>query len=214
MKIHWKIIDKIKKKFPKIKVGILGDHVTSFPEESMKNSNVDFVLTGGDFDFISVGLVDWLDKKNKELPAGIWYRKNGKIMNSGKFELKHPLDDAPFIDRDLTKWHLYQKEYNMWGHPYMYLMSGRDCWRGKCKFCAWPILYPCFRHRSVKNVLDEIGMLIKKYNIKEIFDDSGTLSTGKWLEELCNGLIKRGYNKKIKYSCNMRFGALKQVDYD
>jgi len=75
-------------------------------------------------------------------------------------------------------------------------------------------LYPCFRHRSVENVLDEIGMLIKKYNIKEIFDDSGTLSTGQWLKDLCKGMIKRGYNKKIKYSCNMRFGALTQEEYN
>jgi len=92
-------------------------------------------------------------------------------------------------------------------------MSGRDCWWGKCKFCAWPTLFPKFRVRSVKNVLDEIGMLIEKYNAKEIFDDSGTLMTGKWLEELCNGLISRGYNKKIRYSCNMRFAALQQKDF-
>ena len=69
------------------------------------------------------------------------------------------------------------------------------------------------RH-SVNNVLDEIGILINKYNVKEIFDDSGTLMTGKWLTDLCNEIIKRGYNKKIKYSCNMRFGALKQEDYN
>jgi len=66
----------------------------------------------------------------------------------------------------------------------------------------------------VENVLDEIGMLIEKYDVKEIFDDSGTLTAGKWLIDLCNGLIQRGYNKKIKYSCNMRFGILKQEDYN
>jgi anaerobic magnesium-protoporphyrin IX monomethyl ester cyclase len=56
-------------------------------------------------------------------------------------------------------------------------------------------------------------MLIEKYNAKEIFDDSGTLMTGEWLKELCRGLIERRYNKKIKYSCNMRFNALKQEDF-
>jgi len=93
-------------------------------------------------------------------------------------------------------------------------MSGRDCWWGKCKFCAWPTLFPEFRVRSVENVLDEIGMLIKRYNAKEIFDDSGTLMTGEWLTRLCNGLIERGYNKKIKYSCNMRFNALSQKEFN
>jgi len=215
LKQHWKMIDEMKKNFPKMKIAILGDHVTSFPEETMKNSKVDFVLTGGDFDFLSMDLVNWLEGKVKKAPKGIYYRdKENKVKSSGKFELKHKLDEAPFVDRELMKWHLYDKEYNLIGRPFFYIMSGRDCWWGKCKFCSWPRLYPCFRNRSVENVLDEIGMLIDKYDVKEIFDDSGTLTVGKWLHELCNGLIERGYNKKIKYSCNMRFGALKQEDYD
>ncbi len=213
IKQHWNLINQLKKNFPKMKIVLLGDHVTSFPKESMEKSKVDFVLTGGDYDFLLSDLVDFLNNKIKKIPKGIWYRKNNKIMNSGKFTLNQKLDNAPFIDRQLTKWENYQKEYNISRKPYFYIMSGRDCWWGKCKFCAWPRLFPCFRVRSVENVLNEIGHLIKQYNAKEIFDDSGTLTVGKWLVDLCNGLIKRGYNKKIRYSCNMRFAALKQEDY-
>jgi radical SAM superfamily enzyme YgiQ (UPF0313 family) len=213
IKQHWKIIDELKEKFPKIKIVLLGDHVTSFPKESMENCKVDFVLKGGDYDFLLAELAECIEKK-KKISNGIMYRKGKKIIDSGDFQLKHNLDEADFIDRELTKWRLYQKEYNISRKPYFYIMSGRDCWWGKCKFCAWPRLYPKFRVRSVKNVLDEIGMLIEKYNAKEIFDDSGTLMIGKWLKDLCNGLIERGYNKKIKYSCNMRFNALEQEDYN
>jgi radical SAM superfamily enzyme YgiQ (UPF0313 family) len=126
------------------------------------------------------------------------------------------MDELPFIDRDLTKcFELYQKEYNLMGRPYAYIMSARDCWWGKCAFCVWPhSLYPSFRKRSVENVLDEIGMLIDRYRVEEIFDDAGTLPVGVWLKEFCKGMIKRGYNKKVKFSCNMRFGVLKQEDYD
>jgi radical SAM superfamily enzyme YgiQ (UPF0313 family) len=213
IKQHWKLINKIKKKNKSVKVVIMGDHVTSFPQESLKNSKVDFVLTGGDYDFLLSDLVDYLEGKTKKIPKGVWYREKEKIKNSGKFELNHNLDSLPFIDREMTKWWMYQKEYNIQGRPFMYIMSGRDCWWGKCKFCSWPRLYPRFRVRSVENVLDEIGILIEKYNVREVFDDSGTLMTGKWLKELCEGLIRRGYNKKIKYSCNMRYGALSQEDY-
>ena len=209
---HWKLIDELKEKFPKIKIVLMGDHVTSFPEESMKNSKIDFVLKGGDFDFLLAELIESIEK-NKKFPNGIMHRRGRKIIDTGDFQLKHNLDEAGFIDRELTKWRLYQKEYNISRKPYFYIMSGRDCWWGKCKFCAWPRLYPRFRVRSVKNVLDEIGILIEKYNAKEIFDDSGTLMIGEWLKDLCNGLIERGYNKKIKYSCNMRFNALKKEDY-
>ena len=214
IKQHWKIINELKEKFPEMKIVIMGDHVTSFPEETLENSKVDFVLCGGDFDFSLSDLCDWISKKIKKCPPGIFYRRGNKIVNSGKFCLKQNLDGLPFVDRELTKWKLYEREYNLQGKPFFYIMSGRDCWWGKCKFCAWPTLFPNFRTRSVENVLDEIGMLIEKYNAKEIFDDSGTLMIGEWLKELCNGLIERGYNKKIRYSCNMRFGALKQEDFD
>lgn len=212
IKQHWKLIDNLKEKFPEMKIVIMGDHATSFPEESLKNSKADFVLCGGDYDFILSELCEWISGKMKKIPEGIYTKKGEKIIGS-KFKLKHNLDETPFIDRELTKWKLYEKEYNLQGKPFFYIMSGRDCWWGKCKFCAWPTLFPTFRVRSVKNVLDEIGMLIEKYDVKEIFDDSGTLMTGKWLEDLCNGLIERGYNKKIKYSCNMRFGILNQENF-
>ena len=211
IKQHWELINKIKERF-NIKIVLVGDHVTALPEESFKDSKVDYVLCGGDYDFLILDLVKSLTKKEK-LPKGVYYKEKNKIKNTGKFELKYNLDDLPFIDRDLCKWQLYQKEFNIPSRPYMYIMSGRDCWWGKCSFCAWPQLYPKFRVRSVENVLNEVGMLIEKYNIKEIFDDSGTLMTGNWLKDLCNGLIERGYNKKIKYNCNMRFGALKLEDY-
>ena len=214
IKQHWKTIDRLKEKFPEMKIVLMGDHVTSFPEETMKNSKVDFVLCGGDFDFSLSDLCDWISGKLEKIPKGIYYRKRKRILGSDKFELKHNLDELPFIDRELTKYKLYQKEYNISRKPYFYIMSGRDCWWGKCKFCSWPRLYPKFRVRSVENVLDEIGKLIKNYGVKEIFDDSGTLMVGEWLKKFCEGLIKRGYNKKIRYSCNMRFGVLKQEDYN
>src|SRR3989344_6527240 len=46
-KKYWKIIDGLKKNFPKMKIVLMGDHVTAMPEESLENSNVDYVVTGG-----------------------------------------------------------------------------------------------------------------------------------------------------------------------
>jgi radical SAM superfamily enzyme YgiQ (UPF0313 family) len=92
-------------------------------------------------------------------------------------------------------------------------MSGRDCWWGRCSFCSWPQMYPKFRVRKVENILDEIGQLIERYKIREIMDDSGTFPVGNWLRDFCNGMIKRGYNKKIYLDCNMRFGALSLEDF-
>ena len=35
IKQHWMIINLLKRKFPKLKIVLMGDHVTSFPKESM-----------------------------------------------------------------------------------------------------------------------------------------------------------------------------------
>lgn len=216
IKRHWKIIEKIKKSLPKTVVVLVGDHVTSLPLESMKNSPVDFITAGGDYDFLLLNIANYLTNQEK-LEPGIWHRENGIIKTTGHFLLKHNLDDLPMIDRKLTKWQLYAyKNGNYKYTPGTYIYSSRDCWWGRCKFCAWTALYPGknYRRHSVKRMLDEIGLLIEKYQVKEIMDDSGTFPIGEWLSEFCQGMIKRGYNKKIKFDCNMRLGVLTQEEYD
>jgi len=208
VKQHWKIIDELKEISNETKFVLMGDHVTCFPEESFRNSKVDFVLTGGDYDFLLLSVADYLDKK-KELDKGIYYREStdGPVKNTGKFVLNHDLDSLPFIDRKLTKWELYgEKLFKR--TPHTYTMAGRDCWWAKCRFCSWTTLFPQFRSRSPQNVLDEIGMLIKKYNIREIFDDTGTFPAGKWLEEFCTGMVERGFNEKLLFSINYRVDVL------
>ena len=237
VKKHWEIIDDIKKGHnggctmgderaknissiehrasPPLIV-LVGDHVTALPEESFKHSNVDFVLTGGDYDFAMLNLADHLSKGAK-LEAGVYCREGKKIVNTGPFVLRHNLDELPMIDRELTRWQHYAYKNSNFKHtPGTYIMSGRDCWHGKCTFCSWCTLFPgaMWRRRSVENVLDEIEMLVEKYGVKEIMDDAGTMPVGDWLEEFCHGMVARGLNKKVKIDCNMRFNAgLDKEDY-
>ena len=222
IKQEWRIVNDLKKLWTMdygLWTVLFGDHVTALPEESFHNSKVDFILTGGDYDFLLLNLCKNL--KNlatrysllaTNLESGIWYRHNGEIKNTGQFQLNHDLDSLPFIDRRLTKWWLYAyKNGNYRRTPGTYIMSGRDCWWSRCSFCSWPQLYPKFRARKVENVLDEIAHIVDNYPIREIMDDSGTFPTGDWLIEFCNGMVERGLNKRVNLDCNMRFGA---VDYE
>lgn len=226
VKQHWRIINDIKGLSPQLanpkqtkravpKIVLFGDHVTALPEESFQNSQVDFVLTGGDYDFLLLNLCNALQSlRLTDLEPGIYWRDNGQIKNTGPFQLDHDLNKLPFIDRDLTQWQLYAyKNGNYKKTPGTYIMSGRDCWWGKCTFCSWPALYPEFRVRGVNNVLDEIGMLIDRYKFSEIMDDAGSFPKGEWLKQFCNGMIERGYNKQIYFDCNIRFGALSYDDF-
>jgi len=237
VKRHWKVIDVVKKEIPGVKVILCGDHVTALPEESMQNSKVDVVITGGDYDFLALNVANSYNHKEK-LQPGIWYRKPSVVSsqlsvgdekstnykpqttnyrNTGHFLLNHDLDELPVIDRDLTKWELYAyKNGNYKRTPGTYTYAARDCWWGQCAFCSWTTLYPGkdYRKHSAKRMIDEIGQLIEKYHVREIMDDSGTFPIGPWLKEFCNGMVDRGYNKKVRIDCNMRLKGLGQEEYN
>ena len=215
IKRHWHIIGEIKSLLPRTRLVLMGDHVTALPDESMRECPVDFVITGGDYDSSMLGLCDYLGGKGQELPPGAWYRENGKVRNTGSFRLDHDLDVLPFIDRDLTRWQLYaEKNGNFKRTPGTYIMAGRDCWHHRCTFCSWTTIFPSYRVRSPENVLDEVGILIEEYGVREIMDDTGTFPVGEWLREFCQGMIEREYNRRVTLDCNMRFGALSFRDYE
>ncbi len=214
IKKHWQIINDLKKKIPNAKVVLMGDHVTAFPKESFLNSQIDFVITSGDFDFLLLSLVDHLTKR-QQMKGGIWWREGREIKNSGPSDLsKHDLNTLPIIDRKLVRWKLYAyKNGNFKYTPGSYMMTGRDCWWGRCTFCSWTTLFPGknFRAQSAKKALDEVGNLID-LGVREIMEDSGSLPIGDWLKEFCQGMISRGYSKKVTLSCNMRINGIKDAE--
>ncbi len=213
VKRHWQWIGAYKAARPNVKVAIVGDHVTALPAETMAACPVDYVLTGGDWDFLLMNLVSSGFEAAKFEP-GIWYREGGEARSTGHFRLDHDLNSAPWIDRELCRWQLYAtKNGNFRRTPGTYIMSGRDCWHAKCTFCSWTTLYPTYRTRDPIDVVDEIGDLIERYAVKEIMDDSGSFPVGEWLNVFCNEIIRRGYHQRLKIDCNMRFGRLSLADY-
>ena len=211
IKTHWEWVKQFKLKYPACKVILCGDHVTYFPEESMSNCPVDFILTGGDYDVLAMQLAAHLSGKG-EMPAGVYYRENGEVKNSGRFKLDDNLDSLPYIDRDLTNWKTYGEAYLL--RPCAYILTGRGCGRegkdtgGVCTFCIWQHAFWArkARLRSAANVAGEVEMLVKKYGVHEIFDDneSGAVWNTAWMQEFLVEIEKRGIKGKFVISSNAR----------
>lgn len=236
LNFHWKIIDQLKIDLPKMLIALVGDHVSWQPVESLENCAVDYIITGGDYDFLLSDLADSISKKTL-LPGGIYGRKgdthvhldsewvkyekseNGlEYWQSGPLHLNHKIDELPFVDRDLTHWELYAYANGNYKYkPATYMYSGRDCWWNRCTFCVWDhTLNPqkSYRRFSPERLFAEVKHVVDTYHVKEIFDDAGTLFIGPPLKKFCELMIDSGYNKKVVYGCNMRLNALTQDYYD
>ncbi|MBR0057330.1 MAG: radical SAM protein [Kiritimatiellae bacterium] len=211
----WDWVATIKRHLPGTLVAICGDHVTALPRETMEGSEADYVLTGGDYDFLLVNLAAHIEDETVALEPGIWFRgKDGEPVSTGLFQLDHDLNAMPRIDRELTQWRRYSvRNGNYRRTPGAYIMAGRDCWHGRCTFCSWTTLYPSYRTRTPESVADEVGELIEKFGVREIMDDTGCFPVGDWLRRFCAIMIERGYSRKVYFDCNMRFGALSADDY-
>ena len=245
IKAHWRIVRRLKDLHPAGLIALCGDHVTALPEESLRNSPADFVLTGGDYDFTLLDLLAALESPPRtptpphphtpslppidyslpsatsappreiSLPPGLYCRNGNDIAHTPPFELTRDLNELPMLDRDLTRWELYARENGNFKYtPGTYTMVGRDCWWGKCTFCSWTTIYSNWRTRSPGSLLDEVGALIDRYGVREIFDDTGCFPAGKWLREFCEGMIERGYHKRVVMGCNMIPGVLDQDLYN
>ena len=184
------VINGIKKNLPDIKIVLCGEHVTACPEEVKSKCQADYFIQGGK-----------------------WYYDVFKIITGKEWGADRPL---PHIDRDSSRWWLYAyKNGNFKYVPATYTMAAQDCWyrpKQACTFCTWVSYHPENKVRPVEDFLQEVEGLINM-GFKEFFDDSGTFPVGEWFHVFCQEMIDRGYNKYIKWGCNMRFKGLQPADF-
>lgn len=216
MKFYWRTTKDLKKKLPNTIFIMTGYHSMRRPEETLKESPTDVILKSNHIDFGLVALIPFIEKnpdwRNTCQIEGFTIRVNkNKIRDTGAFRQVQPIDKSPIIDRDLIQWKNYAYENgNFLQTPGTYATSViRDCMFGKCTFCRYNGPELTFSKISVKKSLDEYEMLINKYGVKEIFDDSGVWYRGADAREFAQGIIDRGLHKKGCYfGFNTRFEYL------
>jgi anaerobic magnesium-protoporphyrin IX monomethyl ester cyclase len=222
-------IADLKARFPNMVVVLVGDHITALPEEPFLYCPVDFTVRGGQFDFSLLNIANHLEGK-EELASGVFWNDDDGTRNSGT-QPNPPqyTNTPPHIDRELVRWRLYShRNGNFLKTPGTYAWavgsSGGDCWwrrpvaggpkdGGGCTFCSWTSLLPQFSVRPVNDYLDELEALAAM-GIREVFDDTGTFPTGRWLKDFMKGFQERGLDKVLMMGCNMRADALSQREYE
>jgi radical SAM superfamily enzyme YgiQ (UPF0313 family) len=112
-----------------------------------------------------------------------------------------PFLSLPHPDRVFTK----AKEYTSGNYKYLpgtHIMSASGCFHGRCSFCVERSTP--YEVREVQDVVDEIKEC-QSLGFKEIFDDSATFPTGRWLDEFLMAMVDSiQRSRNITFGCNFR----------
>lgn len=200
MKMHL-IAREIKKVSENIPIIVGGPHPTSYPEEVIRDKNIDFaVIREGEKTFLN--LIKTLNKRGKaESVKGIYFRENGGIRFTGEPEFIENLDELPFPAWDLVKPELYFKQFRFTPigsrTRYIPIITSRAC-PYQCIYCH-NIFGKRLRMRSPENVIDEIKELTQKFNVHEIeiVDDIFNLHEDR-VVSIFEGIMSR--NLKLRFS--------------
>jgi radical SAM superfamily enzyme YgiQ (UPF0313 family) len=163
-----------------------GPHPTVAPDQTIDAGPFDMICRG-EGESSLVGILDRMDHgKPADDIAGIWLKRDGKIIKNGVPPLLEDLDTLPFPDRDLFDLSAYLRVRGGAAD----IMSGRGCPYG-CTYCINPFLQDLYkgkgwyvRKRSVGNVIAEIRELSTRYPVRRLeFHDDVFVANKQWLRE-------------------------------
>ena len=205
--IDLEMAENIKERI-KTKIALSGPHASVKYKEMMKKNNfIDFILVG-EYEYTLLDLVKHL-KKNKKLKKvrGLVYRNKNKIIVNEKRPLIKNLDELPWPARHFLPMYSYNDEFAGMPKPNVQIWVSRGC-PFKCIYCLWPkVMYNYnanqYRVRNVRDVVDEMEWLIKKYKFKAVYFDDDTFNIGKdRIVKLADEIKNRGI--KVPWSIMAR----------
>jgi len=144
---------------------------------------------------------------NLKTVKGICYNEQGKTVFTESRPLISKLDNIPIPDRDIANLDYYLQDRHV--IPYhigrtLTMITSRGC-PFNCIFCSTRVHWKKFRAFSAERVIEEIELLIKKYNVEiiHIFDDL-FIADKKRLSKIHKYIVEKGIYKKVKFMCLVR----------
>jgi len=183
------------------KTFVWGPHPTVLPERTLRETSSDFVIIGEGYNSI-IGLYNHIvkNKKLSEIP-GVGYLDGDNYL-SNQPESLVILDDLPSINYEKMQPSLYRAHnWHCFGDidnrtPYAIIWTNQGC-PYPCDFCCINNLYQkrTFRFRSMQRVVNDIDVLVNKYNVKniKILDELFVIDHPR-ISEFCDLLEERAYD--------------------
>ena len=194
---------------PNATVVIGGPHASSFPEETLGQPGIDYVVMGeGEerwYDF----LLAFENKKEVAIQGVLGKIEDKKLLKPNKkvpIDFIKNLDDLPLPAYDMVDVDRYMKLQSHgfsprpyeWGKRSFSLLTSRGC-PHQCVFCSIQATMGYkWRHHSPENVQKHIDLIVEKYGCDFLhFEDDNFTHNPERYDEIINTLIKR--KKKIRW---------------
>jgi radical SAM superfamily enzyme YgiQ (UPF0313 family) len=165
-----------------------------------KDDNIDYFVVG-EGEFVFKAILDYLSGSTETLPnCGVVYRTaDGRVVDCSRHTIPY-LDQLPFPKYEKIDFLKYATKedrnsaYKPPVLPYGRITTSRGC-PFSCCFCQVEAINGAgIRYRSATNVLDEVEMLIKRYQIKSLLvDDANFTADQKRAKAIIRGFIKRQF---------------------
>lgn len=211
MTAAYSLVSKIKSNNPDQKVALLGGHPSALPAQTLKESEVDFVIKGEGH--ISLDLLlsvkDFNDSNQLDSVPGLWRKKGLEIVAPKKPAPLTPaktLDDAlpglpwsrlPMKSYRAHNWHCFENINDR--SPYAAIYTSLGC-PYRCTFCCInaPFEKHLIRHWSPEFVVSEMELLVKEYGVKnlKISDEMFVLKRSQ-IEAISRLIIEKGLDLNI-----------------
>ncbi len=173
-------VEVLKKEFPDIPLIMGGSGSSTFEEQVLKETKVEYIITREG----EQALVELLDGKALSKIKGLIYMKNNKIKKNPTRPFQMNLDKLPFPAYDIFPMDKYVDSK-------IPIVTSRGC-PYQCTFCAMKAsMGAAFRARSAENVAAEIEHWYKNgYRYFHIVDDNFTFDM-KRAEKFCDLIIEK-----------------------
>lgn len=219
----------IKAADPERVVLMVGGHVASLPEQTLREEACDFVATGEGL-YTMTALAETLKSGSQDWAGvpGLGYREDGVVKFTAETRLVGDLDsEMPGITWDLLPMRKYRAHnWHCFGHlnrePYAAIYTTLGC-PYKCGFCCIQAPFKkgeavqgmkasinSYRFWSVERVLGEMELLIEQYGVTNFkFADEMFVLNKRHVEGICDGIIERGWGDKLNIWAYARVDTVK-----
>lgn len=181
-----------------------GLNISMYPKETMSHAEIDYGISGEAVESLPrlISALEYGDDMTN-IP-GIIYRKDDNIVINPSIQRHVDFDTYPFPARHLLPNNRYYSFVSQLKN-FTIMVTSIGC-PFRCSFCAIHP-YTKYRARTPKNIVDEIEICYKEFDIREIDFFDAVLFLGKpRIIEMFNEIKKRGLN--IEWSCRSRVDVI------